>query len=39
MYITVPYNKVLFSVLYLLISQSEFDCGIALVDFFPVAPF
>jgi hypothetical protein len=31
MYVTVPYNKVLFSILYFLISQSEFDFGIAHV--------
>jgi len=31
MYVTVPYNKVLFSILYFLTSQSEVDFGIALV--------
>jgi hypothetical protein len=31
MYVTVPYNKVLFSIVYCLTSQSEFDFGIALV--------
>jgi len=31
MYVTVPYNKVLFSTLYFLTSQSEVDFGIALV--------
>jgi len=32
MYLTVPYNKILFSILYFLSSQSEFDFGIALVQ-------
>jgi len=31
MYVTVPYNKILFSILYFLISQSEVDFGITLV--------
>jgi len=31
MYVTVPYNKVLFSILYFLTSQSEVDFGIALI--------
>ena len=31
MYVTVPYNNVLFSILYILTSQSEVDFGIALV--------
>ena len=31
MYVTVPYNKVLFSILYFLTSQSEVDFGIALL--------
>jgi hypothetical protein len=31
MCVTVPYNKVLFSILYFLTSQSEFEFGIALV--------
>ena len=31
MYVTVPCNKVLFSILYFLTSQSEVDFGIALV--------
>jgi hypothetical protein len=31
MYVTVPYNKVLFSILYFLTSQSEFDFGIPYV--------
>jgi hypothetical protein len=31
MYVTVPYNTVLFSILYFLTSQSEFDFGIAYV--------
>jgi hypothetical protein len=30
-YVTVPYNEVLFSILYFLTSQSEVDFGIALV--------
>jgi hypothetical protein len=34
MYVTVPYNKVLFSILYFLTSQSEVDFGMAYV--FPV---
>jgi hypothetical protein len=29
MYVTVPYNKVLFSILYFLTGQSEVDFGIA----------
>ena len=32
MYVTVPYNKVLFSICILLTSQSEVDFGIALVQ-------
>jgi hypothetical protein len=32
MYVTVPYNKVLFSILYFLTIQSEFDFGIAHVQ-------
>jgi len=31
MYVTVPYNKVLFSILCFLTSQSEVDFGIALI--------
>jgi len=31
MYVTVPYNKVVFSVLYFFTSQSEVDFGMALV--------
>ena len=31
MYVTVPYNKVLFSVLYFFTSQSEVDFGMTLV--------
>jgi hypothetical protein len=32
MYVTVPYNKVLSSILYCLTNQSEIDFGIAHVD-------
>jgi len=31
MYVTVPFNKILFSILYFFTSQSEVDFGIALV--------
>jgi hypothetical protein len=31
MYVTLPYNKVLFSLLYFLFRQPEVDFGIALV--------
>jgi len=34
MYVTVPYSKVLFSILYFLTSQSEVDFGIALVPIY-----
>jgi hypothetical protein len=32
-YVTVPYNKVLFSILFFFTSQSEVDFGIAYVSF------